>query len=140
MDAVFEAIAFTFIVLAAWGLVYWAWRAESDRSALVGIYLLHGVPGVLVTVIGLAYGLSGSAKGWEGFAIGIGLCTPLIRPLRYLYARIAPFDPRSPIDMSGMGILLAFFALNAATLVRSPSPNIDTGAVSLSGVVIQSGV
>jgi CAAX protease family protein len=138
LETVFEAISFTFIVLAAWGLVYWAWRAESDRSAYVGIYLLIGIPGVLVTIIGLAYGWSGNERGWAAFAIGIGLTAPLIRPVRYLFARISPLDPQSPVDLCGLSVLLAILALNVSTFVRSPRPNIDTGAASLSGVVVQS--
>ena len=45
-DLVQLLIATATALLGALGLAYWAYRAQSDRSAFVGLYLLFGIPGV----------------------------------------------------------------------------------------------
>ena len=46
-------IATATALLGALGLAYWAYRAQDDRSARVGLYLLFGIPAVLLVLAGL---------------------------------------------------------------------------------------
>jgi membrane protease YdiL (CAAX protease family) len=105
-------IATATALLGALGLAYWAYRAQSDRSALVGIYLLFGIPAALLV-------LAGSAVLFRGdrvlrpllLLIGLGLGLPLLRPLREALARVTPLDPQSAIDMTGLSIVLGLLGL-----------------------------
>jgi membrane protease YdiL (CAAX protease family) len=138
LDEVYAALSFTLALMAVWGLVYWAWRAETDRSAYVGLFLLFGIPGVLLTIAGLAFGLRGSDRGWLAFAIGFALLVPLAKPFRTFVARFTPIDLESRIDLCGLAVVLAILVFNAYTLIQTPEPNLETGEVSLAGVAVQS--
>jgi membrane protease YdiL (CAAX protease family) len=112
-DLVQLLIATATALLGALGLAYWAYRAHTDRSALVGLYLLFGIPSALLLVVALAAAVQGDfVLAPLPLLIGLGLGLPLLRPLRELLARVTPLDPDSPIDMTGLCIvlgLLGFF-------------------------------
>lgn len=95
------------VIAAIYGLVYWSHRAETDRSAIVGIYLLFGLPGGLLTVAGLALVTNSVDGGPLIMGLGLAFSLPLIRPFRRLLSRFTPFDPTSPIDLSGLAVILA---------------------------------
>lgn len=121
----------------AYGLAYWVFRAVRERSALVGLYLLFGIPGVLLAVLGAAFAVNGSARGWTALAVGVGLCLPLIPGFRRFVASWTPMDPTSPVDMSGLSVILAVIGLLFASYVLSPSPANAGGNVSVAELVIQ---
>jgi membrane protease YdiL (CAAX protease family) len=103
----FELISLVIIVAIAYGLVYWAYRGEKDRSARVGLYLVYGIPGTLLTVAGLALSVNGQTKGLVILAFGLGLVLPLLKPVRAFVATYTPFDPTSATDMSGLCVVLS---------------------------------
>jgi membrane protease YdiL (CAAX protease family) len=125
------------VALAAFGVSYWAFRARSDRSAYVGLYLLFGIPAVLLASVALAQVLVGGPEdGILVLLLGLGLGLPLLPPLRRLLARVTPIDPRSPVDMAGLCV--TFFAL--AWLVgptASAAPMEDVPAVGTFELVLQ---
>ena len=94
-------------VAVAFGVAYWAFRARHDRSAFVGLYLLFGIPGGLLLVAGLAT-LGGGDRRLGGLLLGIGLGfgLPLLRPVRQALARVLPIDADSPVDMTGLCLVL----------------------------------
>jgi membrane protease YdiL (CAAX protease family) len=105
-------IATATALLGALGLAYWAYRAQSDRSALVGIYLLFGIPAALLVLAGSAVLFRGDrVLGPLLLLIGLGLGLPLLRPLREALARVTPLDPQSAIDMTGLSIVLGLLGL-----------------------------
>jgi membrane protease YdiL (CAAX protease family) len=105
-------IATATALLGALGLAYWAYRAQSDRSALVGLYLLFGIPAALLLVAGLAVVAQGDRiLGALLLLVGIGLGLPLLRPFRELLARVTPLDPESAIDMTGLCVVLGLLGL-----------------------------
>ena len=53
MDTLLEIVMLLVVLGAVYGLMLWARKGESDRSAYVGLYLLYGIPGVLLAVAGL---------------------------------------------------------------------------------------
>lgn len=111
------------VVSAAFGLVNWAKRAATgDRAATMGLYLLFGMPGALLFVAGLALVVNGTEGGWFAIGIGLGLSLPLIRPLRVALSRVTPMDPDSPIDYSGLAILLSVASFLFFTLILGDEP------------------
>ncbi len=133
MDLVLQLVTLVVFVAIAFGLAYWAHRAHHDRSALVGLYLLFGLPGFLLFVAGLAAAVNGQRWGWVLLAIGLGLGLPLLRPFRVGLSKLLPIDPASPSDMTGLVILLATIAGLAFTLAES-SPA-DSGTITTTGLV-----
>ena len=122
------AIVYSLVLVAAFGLAYWAFRARGDRSALVGLYLLFGLPGALLTVAGVVYLLGGSDLGRVMLPVGLGMALPLVRPVRVAIGRVTPIDPTSPVDMTGLCLLLpAVAALLVAGVVDPAVP--DAGEV-----------
>jgi membrane protease YdiL (CAAX protease family) len=121
----------------AYGLAYWAIRAAKDRSALVGLHLLFGIPGVLLTVLGAAFAVNGSDRGWTALAVGVGLCLPLVPAFRRYFAAWTPMDSASPVDMAGLCVVLAVIGVLFASYVLSPNPADAGGNVSVAELVIQ---
>ncbi|MDF3018642.1 MAG: Abortive infection protein [Thermomicrobiales bacterium] len=118
-------IATATVLLGALGLAYWAYRAQSDRSALVGLYLLFGIPAVLLLLAGVAVLLQGDrVLGPLLLLIGLGLGLPLLRPFRQALARVTPLDPDSAIDMTGLctvlGLLGFFIGTSLAPMADDP--------------------
>ena len=105
-------IATATALLGALGLAYWAYRAQTDRSALVGLYLLFGIPAALLLLAGGAVLLQGDrVLGPLLLLVGIGFGLPLLRPFREALARVTPLDPDSAIDMTGLSIVLGLLGL-----------------------------
>ena len=106
-----------------YGLVYWAYRAETDRSARVGLYLVYGFPGILLVVAGLALTVNDRGNGPLLLAIGLGLTLPLVRSFRALLARFTPINPESPLDMSALSVFLAVLGLLIVVTLDAPEPD-----------------
>jgi len=107
----------------AYGLVYWAYRAETDRSARVGLYLVYGFPGILLVVAGLALTVNDRGNGPLLLAIGLGLSLPLVKSFRTFIARFTPIDPDSPLDMSALSIFLSVLGLLIVVSLDAPEPD-----------------
>jgi membrane protease YdiL (CAAX protease family) len=120
----------------AYGLVYWAFRAERDRSARVGLYLVYGFPGVLLVVAGLALSVYGRSNGPILLALGLGITLPLIKPFRVALSRHIPINPDSPTDMSGLSIFLGVLGLLIATTWSKPGPTTPE-SIDYSQLVVQ---
>ena len=111
-DLVQLLIATATALLGALGLAYWAHRAQVDRSALVGLYLLFGIPAALLLLAGAAVLLQGDrVLGPLLLLVGIGFGLPLLRPFREVLARVTPLDPDSAIDMTGLCVVLGLLGL-----------------------------
>jgi uncharacterized protein len=128
-------IATATALLGALGLAYWAYRAQSDRSALVGIYLLFGIPAVLLVLAGSAVLFQGDrVLGPLLLLIGLGLGLPLLLPLREALARVTPLDPQSAIDMTGLSIVLGLLGLfvgnSLAPMAGEPPEQIQSVGIS----------
>jgi membrane protease YdiL (CAAX protease family) len=118
------AIIFAFIVGFAFFLVWWAHEAERDRSAMVGLYLLLGAPGFLLTVAGLAVS---TRRGIDGIGPtlllgGLGLCLPLFPPVLKALARIGNFRPDDPVHLLGSGVFWGAIGFLGGQLVAAPEP------------------
>ena len=130
---------FAVIALAiTWGLAYWAHRAQTDRSAFVGLYLVIGFPAVLMIVAGVAVAvMSGSRIGVVLLAVGLGLGLPLSPQFRKQLARVTPIDPESRIDMVGLSVMLGITGFLAVAAFASPDPGEEVAAVSLADLLLQ---
>jgi membrane protease YdiL (CAAX protease family) len=135
-------IATATVLLGALGLAYWAYRAQSDRSALVGIYLLFGFPAALLLVAGIVVLLQGDRiLAALLLLVGVGLGMPLLRQFRELLARVTPLDPDSTIDMTGLcvvlGILGLFIGNSLAPMADNPPDLEMIPSVGIAELVIQ---
>jgi membrane protease YdiL (CAAX protease family) len=133
------AIAFYLVSLgAALGLSFWTERARTDRSAMVGLYLLFGFPGLLLAIWGIASLAYGVDDGPLFLALGLALTLPLVPQVRRALARILPIDPGSPIDMAGLCFLLAAFAIFGTILVNigSSPEDLEIESVSLAELAL----
>jgi membrane protease YdiL (CAAX protease family) len=135
-------IATATALLAALGLAYWAYRAQFDRSARVGLYLLFGFPSVLLILAGLVVLSRGDrVLGPLVLLIGIGLGAPLLRPVRVGLARITPLDPDSAIDMTGLcvvfGLLGLFVGNSLAPMAGAPPDEELIPSVGLLELLVQ---
>lgn len=115
-------IVYSILLAVAFGLAYWAYRARTDRSALVGLYILFGFPALLLAAAGLVLLLSGEELGPGFLAFGLGMSLPLLAPLRRALARLLPIDPASPVDMAGLCIFLAIVGALFTSSVLRPDP------------------
>jgi len=133
VDAIVALISTSILIAAIYGLVYWAHRAQSDRSAMVGIYLLFGLPGGLLTVAGTALTTATDlAEGPFILASGLAFLVPLLKPIRRIIARFTPMDPNSPVDLCGLGLILwvmSFFIISAVQ-----SGPTDVGSIGQGGL------
>ncbi|MCA9832601.1 MAG: CPBP family intramembrane metalloprotease [Thermomicrobiales bacterium] len=119
-----------FIAIAAiFGLINWCQKASTgDKAAVMGLYLLWGMPGVLMFIAGLALAVNGRGEGAPVLGIGLGLSLPLLRPFRQLVARYTPMDPDSPIDYSGLAIVLALLGFLIPTVFVDSEPATSTAS------------
>jgi membrane protease YdiL (CAAX protease family) len=127
-------IAFAVVIGLAIGLAWWANKAKTDRSAIVGLYLLFGLPGALLSVAGLALTTNGLNEGPFVLALGLAFSLPLFKPFRRLLARYTPLDANSPIDLTGLAILLALVSFLTVSMFYSSGSSVeesDTGTASL---------
>ncbi|MCO5228931.1 MAG: CPBP family intramembrane metalloprotease [Thermomicrobiales bacterium] len=129
----------SFIAIATvFGLVNWCQKASTgDKAAVMGLYLLWGMPGVLMFVAGLALATNGRGEGAPVLGIGLGLALPLLKPFRNLVAKVTPMDPDSPIDYSGLAIVLALLGFLIPTAFVDSAPEVVSGN---SGVALTSGL
>ena len=136
MDFVVFAATLAIALLAAYGLVYWAYRAESDNSARVGLYLVYGFPGILLVVAGAAFTVNDRDAGPLLLGLGLGLTLPLVKRFRVLLGRVTPLDPDSPVDMSAACIFFAVLGLLIATGLDAPEPT-EVGEVDYGSLIAQ---
>ncbi len=137
LDAILTILSSVILVAVVYGLVFWANRARTDRSANVGIYLLFGLPGGLLTVAGLALTTNGMEGGPLILCLGLAFALPLIRPFRRLIASFTPMDPASPIDLSGLAMILAVITfLVMQAILTGPVETGDTETGALTGNVV----
>lgn len=131
----FVALVSTAILIAIiYGIVFWANRARTDRSASVGIYLLFGLPGGLLSVAGIALMTTTDlAEGPFILASGLAFSLPLLRPFRKLIASFTPMDPKSPIDLCGLALILWVMSFFVITAVQSGPAEVDSGGDALTG-------
>ncbi|MDP9357956.1 MAG: CPBP family intramembrane metalloprotease [Chloroflexota bacterium] len=126
LEAILTAAVYGGILLIIYGVVYWAHRAQTDRSAFVGLYLLLGFPGGLLALWGFAtLVVNGESWGWRYLLVGLGLALPLVKPLRRLVASFTRIDPSSSVDMVGLSALLAALSLLALVVAQSNGNAID---------------
>jgi membrane protease YdiL (CAAX protease family) len=133
------------LLLGALGLAYWANKAQNDRSAFVGLYLLFGIPGGLMLVAGLALLVNGNTiLGILLLLVGLGLTLPLLRPVRAGLAEVLPLDPDSAIDMTGLSIVLAalgwFTANSLAPMAANPPDISEIPSIGVTELVVQAAV
>jgi membrane protease YdiL (CAAX protease family) len=136
MDTLLEIVMLLVVLAAVYGLMLWAHKARTDRSANVGLYLLFGLPGVLLTVAGLALAVNGQEEGWFVLALGLSFALPLLRQFRRLVAAVTPLDPGSPIDMMGLGVILSLMSYFTFLLTAGSSDEDVTSAVTIATQVI----
>lgn len=136
MDTFLNALVLIPIIGAVYGLVWWARRAETDRSANVGLYLLFGIPGALLFVAGLALVVNGTTGGWLIMGLGLALSLPLLSPIRKLIGSVTPMDASSPIDMSGLAIILAVSVYFAYALIAAPASPDELEPTSIGALIV----
>jgi hypothetical protein len=136
MDTLLNFLVLVPLIGAVYGLVWWAKRAESDRSAFVGLYLLFGIPGGLLSVAGLALVVNDTSGGWLIMGLGLALVLPLIKPFRALLGRVTPMDASSPIDMMGLGIILAVSVYFAYSLIAAPVQPGELEPASIGALIV----
>ncbi len=132
LEAIVALVSTAILIAAIYGVVFWANRARTDRSASVGIYLLFGLPGGLLTVAGIALMTTTDlAEGPFILASGLAFSLPLLRPFRKLVAAFTPMDPKSPIDLCGLAMILWVMSFFIITAVQSGPAEVDSGGDAL---------
>lgn len=135
------ALFASFVAVAAiFGLVNWCKKAATgDRAAVMGLYLLWGMPGVLLFVAGLALAVNGRGEGVPVLSIGLGLSLPLLKPFRQLMSKLLPMDPDSPQDWSALAIVLGLLGFLIPTAFVDSDPVIVStdGATALTTGLLQ---
>lgn len=138
MRSLIESAAITLVIIAAaYGMAYWANRAQTDRSAYVGLFLVFGFPSVLLAVAGLAMATTGSRDGITFLGIGLGLGLPMLKQVRLLVARVTPIDPNSRIDMVGLATILPIMVALGIIAFTKPKPDTQIESVSLGELLVQ---
>lgn len=130
-----------FVAIAAiFGLVNWCVKASTgDKAAVMGLYLLWGMPGVLLVIAGLALVVNGRSEGVPAMGIGLGLSLPMLKPFRKLVSKVTPLDPDSAMDWSGLTIVLAVlgFVIPTAFLDSQPAEITANNATQLTTGLLQ---
>lgn len=135
-DTIIIAVTLGIVVAIAYGVAYWSWKAKSDRSARVGLYLVIGFPGALLAIYGLARLVNGTESGGIWLATGLGLSLPLAPKFRQFLARFTPLDPASAVDMVGLSGILTTGGFLAVTYMVNPEPA-ETGTVAIADLASQ---
>lgn len=134
LDFLLQLIVLSAVLAAAYGLINWASRAATgDKAATMGLYLLFGIPGGLLTVAGAALLVNGNEGGWLALGIGLGLGIPLIRQIRQGLAQVTPMDPASPIDFSGLALILPVIAFLLFSLLTASGEDEGATTTQLTG-------
>ncbi len=136
LDSLTIIAALAIFIAIAFGMAYWVRRAANDRSALIGLYLVLGIPGVLLTLLGLARLTGGQSSGFALLATGLGLLVPMFPRFRQLLARFTPLNPASPTDMVGLSVVLAFIGFFIFQYAFNPEPD-GTGEISIAELLSQ---
>lgn len=136
LDSLYIVVTLVIFIALAYGMAYWVHRAAGDRSALMGLYLVLGIPGFLLTLLGTSRVVRGESSGLPLLATGLGLLLPLIPNFRKFVARFTPIDPASPTDMVGLSVLLAFIGFFIFQYALNPEPE-DTGEISVAYLLSQ---
>ncbi len=136
IDALLEIVMLLVVLAAIYGLVLWAKKGATDRSAYVGLYLLYGIPGLLLTVAGLALTVNRQDNGWFVLALGVSLSLPLVKSFRKVVALVTPMDPDSTIDMMGLGMVLALMSYFGWAITLDTDPDELTSAVTVTSQII----
>ena len=138
LRSLIESFAITVLILAAaYGMSYWANRAQHDRAAYIGLLLVFGFPSVLLVVAGAAVALTGSRDGATFLGIGLGLGLPLLRQVRVFFARFTHIDPDSRIDMVGLAVMLPIMVGLGVVAFTTPEPNEQIESVNLGELLVQ---
>lgn len=127
-------------VAAIYGLINWCKKASTgDKAAVMGLYLLWGMPGVLLLVAGLALVVNGKNEGVPVMGIGLGLSLPLLKPFRHMMSKVTNIDPDSAIDWAGLSIVLALLGFLIPTSFVNSVPEIaaQNSATALSTGLLQ---
>lgn len=127
-------------VAAVYGLINWCMKASTgDKAAVMGLYLLWGMPGVLLVVAGLALVTNGKSEGIPVIGIGLGLSLPMLKPFRAAMAKVTKIDPDSAIDWSGLSIVLALlgFLIPTAFVDSAPAVVAENDATMLTTGLLQ---
>jgi membrane protease YdiL (CAAX protease family) len=120
IDLIIQMLVLAGVLAAAFGLINWAKRADGgDKAANMGLYLLFGIPGGLLTVAGAALLVNGNDGGWLAMGLGLGMGLPMLRRFREVMAQVSPMDPKSPIDFSGLAIIFSIIAFLLYTLLTT---------------------
>lgn len=131
----------SFIAIATvFGLINWCKKAATgDKAAVMGLYLLWGMPGVLLFIAGLALAVNGRGEGVPVLGIGLGLSLPMLKPFRQLMAKVIPMDPDSAIDWSGLAVVLGLlgFLIPTAFVDSAPATLSENGATALTSGLLQ---
>lgn len=136
IQTVYVVVTLAIFLAIAYGMAYWAHRASDDRSALMGLYLVLGIPGVLLTLLGLAWLAGRNTSGFTWLGLGLGLILPLSPQFRKLFSRVTPMDPGSAIDMTGLSVVLAFIGFFLFQYAFNPAPD-EVGEVSIAYMLSQ---
>jgi membrane protease YdiL (CAAX protease family) len=136
MDTLLELVMLLVVLAAVYGLMLWAQKGCTDRSAYVGLYLLYGIPGVLLTVAGLALTVNRQGNGWFVLVLGLALSLPLLKPFRRLVSLVTPMDPASTIDMMGLGVILSLMAYFGWAITVDTGTDQITPAVTIASQLI----
>jgi len=132
LEAIVALVSTAILIGAIYGVVFWANRARTDRSASVGIYLLFGLPGGLLTVAGAALILrTDLGEGPLALIAGISCLLPLIKPFRRLVSLFTPLDPSSPIDLSGLVFVIGIPAFLTFAALNSDPTDVSASILSL---------
>lgn len=123
LDVLFVLATYLVVLAATWGIAYWAERAEKDRSANVGLYLVLGAPGLLLFIAGLVFAIFGEPDGITFLLMGLALSLPLVKQFRQVLSRVTPMDPNSPTDMVGLGALLVTLVVLGVIAVNQGVPD-----------------
>jgi membrane protease YdiL (CAAX protease family) len=111
INLIIEIVVLAGVLAAIFGLINWAKRADQgDEAANMGLYLLFGIPGGLLTVAGAALLVNGNEGGWLALGLGLGMGLPMLRRFRDGLAQVTPMDAKSPIDFSGLAIIFSIIA------------------------------
>lgn len=134
-------VVYTAVALAAFGLSYWAFRARTDHSAFIGLYLLFGFPSALLAISGVALLVTtGNRLGLLLLLLGFGLGLPLLSPIRHLFAAVTPMDADSPVDMTGLCLLLVTLAILIFSISMSSGPPDELPSVRIVDIVLQAAI
>ena len=133
-------LIFGLIIGFVYFLVWWSYQARADRAAMVGLYIILGVPGFLLLVAGVAVSVRGDVSPW-GLTLtltALGLLLPISRRVRMVFARFGTFDADDPLHMTGLGLFLGLIGFWGGQNILSRAPDV-VAEVDIGAIVVQGG-